>query len=312
VSDQVLVTGANGFIGNCLVAHLLERGVGVVGLGRRSVQASPVPMISLNLGYDEIPANLLVNVRCVFHLANVAHTELDAAQAGVYYQVNVEGTRSLLDAAVASGVAGFVYVSSVKAGDGERLADDYGRSKKAAEDLVLEYGRKHAIHVCVIRPALVYGADVKGNLESMIRGIAARRFPWRWVRLPECGNVRSMVGVNDVVQALLLAAEHPAANGRVYVLEDGVPYTPAALQQRISIALDRDLPRLVVPVAVFFLLAQLGEMTQVLLQRRVPWNRAIYAKLFTAARYDSSPIKIELGWHPKDNFYSQLPSIVHE
>jgi len=311
VNGRVLVTGASGFIGARLVENLLVDGRDVVGISRNLSDYSAVPMTKLNLGYDPMPAELLSNVQCIFHLANVAHTELDSDQVQTYYQVNVEGTRSLLEAAVSAGVASFVYVSSVKAGE-EHQPDHYGRSKRAAEDLVLEYGRQHRMHVCVIRPALVYGPEVKGNLQAMIQGIATRRFPWRWVRLQDCGNVRSMVSVEDVVRALLLVAELPAANGRIYVLEDGVPYTPATLQQQISAALDQPLPRLVIPQVVFRIMAQLGEGMQTLLHRRMPWNRAVYSKLFTAARYDSTAIRQELGWHPVDSFYSILPLMIHE
>jgi UDP-glucose 4-epimerase len=140
-----------------------------------------------------------------------------------YCTINTDGTRHVLEGAVAGGVKAFVLFSSVKAmcEDGSRYLDEsfdglpetpYGRSKRKAEGVVLEIGRQADLHVTCLRFPLVYESGNKGNLFRMIAAIDRGVFP----PLQEVGNRRSLVHVADVVQAAVFAAGTPAANGRSY------------------------------------------------------------------------------------------------
>src|SRR5207302_1975481 len=130
-----------------------------------------------------------------------------------YRTINTDGTRHVLEGAVAGGARCFVLFSSVKAmGEGEdRCLDEsfsgvpttpYGRSKLEAEQATLEFGRRTGLHVTCLRFPLVYGPGNKGNLYQMIAAIDRGIFP----PLPEFGNRRSMVHVADAVRAAVLAA----------------------------------------------------------------------------------------------------------
>ena len=94
--------------------------------------------------------------------------------------------------------------------DGVEPDTPYGRSKLAAEELVLHGG--YVPEPVVLRLCMVYGPQAKGNIEKMIEAVRRNRFP----PLPEMGNRRSMVHVQDVVQAAVLAGTHPAAVGQAY------------------------------------------------------------------------------------------------
>ncbi len=85
----------------------------------------------------------------------------------------------------------------------------YGRAKRAAEERVLAVGRESGMQTVNLRPALVYGPGIQANLLRLIEAVRRGWLP----PLPETGNRRSLVHVDDVVQALLLAAAHPAAAG---------------------------------------------------------------------------------------------------
>jgi UDP-glucose 4-epimerase len=84
---------------------------------------------------------------------------------------------------------------------------------------VLAVGRESGMHTVNLRPALVYGPGMKGNLARLIAAVRRGWLP----PLPETGNRRSLVHVDDVAQALLLAAAQPAAAGRTYFVTDGRP-----------------------------------------------------------------------------------------
>ncbi len=319
----MLVTGATGFIGSRLAATLAREGVAVCGLVRPEkvgLFSGLFPALAVRpvAGDLLVPASLRDSCRqiaCVFHLAGFAHGDDDA----LHYRVTVEGTRALLDEAVRQGVGRFVFASSVKAmGEGAQDCLDesspcrpetaYGRAKLEAERLVLEAGRRHGMHVAVLRLPLVYGPGAKGNLARMIEAVARGRFP----PLPETGNRRSLVHVDDVVQALRLAAERAEANGRVYIVTDGQTYSTRQLYVLICQALGRPVPRWSVPAGVLRFAARMGDGLERILRRRLPLSSATLDKLLGSAWYRGERIQRELGYRPTRTFPEALPEMVEE
>ena len=128
-------------------------------------------------------------------------------------------------AAGQAGVKTFVFLSSVKAMEsfGDRCVDEtwdgipsgaYGEAKRQAEAEVIAAGKSFGMHVVNLRLAMVYGRGVRGNIYRMARGIKAGWFP----PLPETGNRRSLVHIDDVVAAVRHVAEKPEANGKTYII----------------------------------------------------------------------------------------------
>jgi nucleoside-diphosphate-sugar epimerase len=255
----------------------------------------------------------------IFHLAGYAHAE-DADQAEMLHQrVTVTGTERLLQAAVSCGVRRFVFLSSIKTmGEGadERLdeaappapATGYGRAKLEAERMVLAAGRKHGMHVSILRLPLVYGPGNKGNIPRMIAAIDRGRFP----SLPETGNRRSMVHVDDVVQALLLAADNPAANGQVFIVTDGRAYSTREIYEAICRVLGRPVPGWSVPAWLLRLGAGAGDVLQRITGLPVPLTTGTLDKLLGSAWYSSDKIRRQLGFVPRHTFHDVLPAIVAE
>ncbi|HIO61664.1 MAG TPA: NAD-dependent epimerase/dehydratase family protein, partial [Deltaproteobacteria bacterium] len=161
--------------------------------------------------------------------------------------------------AAQQGVQRFVFVSSVKAGGGTIVGrcmteEDkgepqgiYGSTKREAELKLLEIGRQSCMHVSIVRPSLVYGPGVKGNLAKMRSGIEKGWFP----PLPETGNHRSMIHVDDLVRALLLVAEDDRANGEIFIATDGVPHSSRKIYEAICQQVDKTVPRWSVPKFLF-------------------------------------------------------------
>lgn len=311
------MTGVTGFIGQKLISELAASGTQVIALMRapemgRWQHALPwqaeedVPDIS---GYGKIDA--------VLHLAGKAHAVAESQkEADEYFQVNVEGTRRLLEAARKAGIKRFVLFSSVKAmGEGNISCLDesapcqpltpYGRSKLAAETLVLEGG--YVPEPVVLRLSMVYGDSDKGNLPRMIRTIAQGRFP----PLPDTGNRRSMVHVEDVVQAAMLAAERPEAIGQTYIVTDGVPYSTREIYTWICEGLGRPLPHWNLPMPVLRALVKVGDGIGHLRGRRFVFNSNALDKLVNSACYCSHKIERELGFRPRHHLRESLPGILH-
>jgi len=252
---NILITGATGFIGQRLVKATDSK---IKILSRKKQHDFETIVCDFEKG--SIPSNTLDGIDAVFHLAGFAHDIRDASKiADLYYEVNVSATVQLANLAVKSGVKMFVFVSSVKAGgsppigicanekDQRNAEDVYGRTKREAELKLLEIGQVSGMHVSIIRPSLVYGPDVKGNLQLMLSGIGKGWFP----PLPETGNRRSMIHVDDLVRAILLVAEDKRANGEIFIATDGTPHSSRYIYNAMCSALDKSIPKWSVPKILF-------------------------------------------------------------
>ena len=312
---RYLVSGANGFVGQALCRLLAERGCRVRALLHHDVQGPWHEQFVCELGSGSLPPDACLGVDGIFHLAGLAHLpdQSDAADS-LYWQVNVEGTRLLLDAANAAGVGRFVYFSSVKAvADPGRdcidetwdapPADAYGQSKRAAEQLVLS-ASKRGLHASVLRPTLVYGPGVKGNLRRMIDAVASGRFP----PLPESHNRRSMVSVSDLAEAAWLAMTSDAANGRVYIVADGMDYSTRAMYLAIRQAVGRKPPSWCLPLWLLEAGARAGDLLGRTAGRPMPFSSLALARLCGSACYRADRLRAELAWKPQQDFFA----VVHE
>lgn len=250
-----LITGVTGFIGRKL-ADVVDGEIRVLSREKHS----DYDTIVCDLQSEVIPDHALNNVNIVFHLAGFAHDMRDANKiADLYYKVNVSATVQLANLAVKSGVKRFVFVSSVKAGgnpplgtcanekDQKNTEDVYGKTKREAELKLLEIGQVSGMHVSIIRPSLVYGPDAKGNLQLMLSGIKAGWFP----PLPETGNRRSMIHVDDLVQAILLVSEDKRANGEIFIATDGTPYSSREIYNTMCGVTGKLIPKWSVPKTLF-------------------------------------------------------------
>lgn len=308
----VLVTGVTGFIGRRLVTALQERAARVRVLIRSMGSTPPdwerVESVVGDLADSASLTRACAGIDTVIHAAGFAHADAGSIPevAARHWAINAEGTFRLLDAAVTAKVQRFIFLSSVKAvGEPESPWVDerwnappetaYGQAKRAAEERVLAVGRSTGMHVVNLRPALVYGPGMKGNLPRLIDAVRRGRLP----PLPETGNRRSLVHVDDVVQAALLAAALPAAVGHTYFVTDGQPYSGRELYLLIRRMLGLTEPRWTLPAPILYGMAGLADGLLGLAGRR---NRPVWTALnqvLGGAGYDSTSIQRELGYRPE-------------
>lgn len=285
-TGKTLVAGASGFIGR----RLLRPGDRALA---RTAGDNPD-----GVGGDLLdPASLALacaGIETVFHCAGYAHA-FASSDPDAHWRINFEGARNLVNAAGAAGVRRFIFLSSVKAmaEPGDECVDEdwpgepatpYGKAKRAAEDAVLEAGERYGMHVVNLRLAMVYGRGGRGNLERMARGIRAGWFP----PLPETGNRRSLVHVDDVVEVMRLVAERPEANSRTYIVADARAYSGREIQDAMRAVLRAPTLRWSVPAGVLRaagrINGRLGEIVD---------------RLIGSACYSPARIERELGWRAK-------------
>jgi len=322
----VLVTGGTGFIGRRLIAALLERAARVRVLVRdqRAAMECAARFVEPAIGDLTDIASLAracSGIKIVFHSAGFAHADAGNTPEfkARHWAVNAQGTFDLLNAAREAGALRFVFLSSVKAvGDpGPRCVDEswvappqepYGQAKRAAEEQVLAIGRASGMHVVNLRPALVYGLGMKANLLRLVESIKRGWLP----PLPETGNRRSLVHVDDVVQALLLAATHSAAAHQTYFVTDSRAYSGQELYRLIRQALGRPIPNWAVPASVLRGLTELADGARWLIGCRDRKAQAMLDKLLGWACYDCRRITEELGYQPVWDLQRALPELLRE
>ena len=252
---NILITGATGFVGQRLVRAI---DVNIKILSRK--KQPDFETIICDFEKRRIPNNAANDIDTVFHLAGLTHDLRDARKIeNLYRNVNVNATMELAKLAVKSGVKKFVFVSSVKAGGGgasDRCVTEidqgipegvYGETKREAELELLKLGKESGMHVAIIRPSLVYGLNVKGNLKLMLSGIKRGWFP----PLPETGNKRSMIHVDDLVRAILLVADDDRANGEIFIATDGTPHSSREIYNAMCGVIGKLIPKWSVPKILF-------------------------------------------------------------
>ena len=262
---NVLVTGATGFVGQHLIKRLKLDGCNIKVISRRPVLG--VEVIICDFLKDDIPDNALKDIDIVFHLAGYAHDlKSEPGIEQTYHKINVSVTVDLLSLSDKHNVKKFIFVSSVKAGgspikgncasEKDQNSPDgiYGETKREAELRILETGRESSMHVSILRPALIYGPKVKGNLQLMMQGIKKGWFP----PLPEIGNRRSMIHVDDIVRALLFLSNNKKSNGEVFIATDGRVYSSRNIYEIMCHVLDKNIPNWSVPRLLFNAIARLS------------------------------------------------------
>lgn len=308
---RVLITGAGGALGSVVARVFDAAGWQVRALMRRPSGAGRIPahteVIIGDLFDETVLRASLEGADAVVHLAALLHiVDAPPSMTAEYTRVNVEGTRRLLSAARAAGVARLIHASTIAVygAGGDRLIDErdlprpdspYAESKLESERVVLNAGGAHPSATVVLRLAAVYGAGVKGNYETLVRRLKSGRF----LPVGAGANRRTLIHEDDAARAFLLAAEHPAAAGRILNVTDGAVHSVAEIVTAICQALGRPEPRLQIPVTFAYAAAAAAETVFGLAGRRSPVTRATLGKYMEDVRVSGRAIADDLGFRPR-------------
>lgn len=304
---KIAVTGATGFVGREFLRQAAEEGHALVPLVRTK-SGIPDEIVTGELSHGSLSAEHLSGVDAIVHLAARTHVLNDTADGEAeYHRVNVVGTNALLDAALEANVKRFVYMSSVKA-IGEfslpgkplspetpaRPQDAYGRTKNTAEGHVRERCEGAGVEWVVLRPPLVFGPGVKANFARLVTAVA-KGFP---LPLGGVSNARSLVDVENLAQAALLACEIPQAAGRAFMVADTTVST-AGLLQAIGHAAG--------------IRARLVSMPRVLLAAlaKMAGRSAEFDRLCGDLELDAGDTRSILGWVPRRSFADGIAATVN-
>ena len=292
---MILVTGANGFLGQALSLELKKRQFTVRRALRSEAKEGEVSVG--DIGPDTNWDAALVGVDLIVHTAARVHVMHDTADDPLsqYREVNVEGTLNLARQAAATGTRRFIFISSIKvngestspgkpfiADDQPNPEDPYGVSKWEAEVGLHQLSRETGMEVVIIRPPLVYGPGVKANFLRMMCWIS-RGLP---LPLGRIDNKRSLVALANLVDLIITCFEHPAAANHIFLAGDGEDVSTTELLQGIGKALGK-------PARLFPCPNSLLSFAATLLGKR-----DMVQRLNGSLQVDISAARSLLGWKP--------------
>jgi nucleoside-diphosphate-sugar epimerase len=290
---NILITGATGFVGRCLVMQLMEsHSVTLAVRGQAHGMQHTATKVVGDIGRHTDWRAALERMDCVIHLAARVHIMSSAQDAAPYYETNTEGTAQLARSAAIAGVRRFIFLSTVKV-NGERTegapfsasdspcpVDHYGKSKLQAEQRLYEVAAYSPMTVTTIRPPLVYGPGVRANFLRLMNAVC-RGWP---LPLGSVCNARSLVSVWNLCDLIRTAIEVPFSG--TIMVSDGDDLSTPELIRRISKSMRRPVRLLPAPVPV---LKAFG--------RCLGRGDAI-SRLCDSLAVDISETRRALGWSP--------------
>ena len=295
-----MVTGAIGFVGRALMPTLICRGHESREAVRRFEKKPGGRLSSFvvgNIDGTTYWSTALQGADAVIHLAARVHVMRDSAREPLveFYRVNTEGTLNLARQAAAAGVRRFIFLSTIGVNGNSTLHgkvfvptdtpcphDPYSLSKYEAENGLHSVAQSTGMEVVIIRPPLVYGANAPGNFGKLTR-LVAKGLP---LPLGSINNRRSLVGIDNLVDFIVMCLEHPDAANKTFLVSDGEDLSTPDLIRRMARAMNRPARLLSVPTSVLMAAATIlgkGDMAH---------------RLCGNLQVDISKSRTLLGWNP--------------
>ena len=298
---KVLVTGANGFVGQAVLLRLNDMSdVTVIGSARRApifgnagTRLAIVSELSVQTDWSLALAGVQAMVHTAAHGSHARGSRRDSLTE--FRRINVAGTLNLARQAAAMGVRRFVFISSIKvngehtlpgqpytADDVPAPTDSYGISKHEAEQGLRQLAKETGLEVVIIRPVLVYGPGVKGNFRTLMR--------WLNLGIPlplgAIQNQRSLVALDNLVDLIVTCLHHPAGANQTFLVSDDEDLSTTALLRSTAAALGRSAHLIPMPVPVLRIAA------------RLLGKEDLAQRLCGSLQVDISKTRAVLGWTP--------------
>ncbi len=308
---KILVTGANGFIGNYLCKKLIKKYNYVNAIVRNLSNTTKISNVKyFSVGEINSKTNwrdLLKNIDCIIHCAGKAHImeRNNLIEQDIFSSVNIGGTQNLAHQAATAGVKKFIFLSSIKV-NGETTytpylnnndvekseffthldkplpQDFYALSKFKAENILWEISKKTGLNISILRLPLVYGEGVKGNLNRLLKLVRSG------IPLPfgMINNQRSMISLDNLSDLIIKCIEHPAAVGKTFLVSDGKDLSTPELLNLIASSMGKSSRLFPIPVFVLKYIA-------IALNRSEEMN-----KIISSLKVDTLFTRETLNWTP--------------
>lgn len=307
IKEKVLVTGATGFTGGHLCHALLENGCEVRAFVRKTSDYDELKNRGCEIVFGDLATGDGINdavkgIDVVYHIG--AAFRVEGVPKKYFHDVNVEGTRKLLDASVKYGVKRFVHCSTVGV-HGEIMdppaneqapfnpGDHYQESKAEGERIALEYHKK-GLGVVVFRPFGMYGPG-DARFLKLFRPISKGK----WIVVGKADNLYQLTYIDDLVRGIILCGTVQGIEGEVFII-GGDKYTSVTeLGHAIAKSLGVDLKIIHLPVIPVWIAAFLCEIICRAIKVNPPLFRRRLDFFLKDRAFDISKAKNLLNYKPE-------------
>jgi dihydroflavonol-4-reductase len=303
---RVLVTGATGFTGSFLIRRLVELGVSVkaIARGRSNIEkfkGLPIEWIRGEVFDPETIKQGVAGVEFIFHVA-AAYREAKI-QDKDYHNVHVVSTKLLAEEAIKSPTfKRFVHVSTVgvhghienpPADENAPFApgDVYQNTKLEGELWIREFAKQHKMSLAVVRPAAILGPGDE-RLLKVFKMASKPVFPL--LGFGRC--LYHLIHVEDLVELMIQAAVHPAAEGEVFICGNEEPVELVEFGRIVAGIIGRNLKVVRIPVTPFMIVAALCEWICKPLGIEPPIYRRRVAFFTKDRAFNTEKIRQKLGY----------------
>jgi nucleoside-diphosphate-sugar epimerase len=306
---KVLVTGGTGFTGSALVMKLVNLGYSVKtldykeGIRVEQLREAGVDVVIGSVTDKKLVDEVTDSVDFVFHVA-AAFREMDVPDEH-YYNVNVNGTRNVFEAAKKHKVKKVIYcstqgvhghISNPPGDENSPIApEDYYQQTKYEGELVAQEFIKEGMRVTIIRPTAIYGPGDPERFYMIFKRVKNGTFPM----FGKGNTFYHPVYIDNLVDAFILSMDPDKGNGQTYIIADEEYFPIKELVKRVGKAMDKDVKIKFYPIIPLVIAGHVVEkickpfgIAPPIFPRRVDWFRQVRAFKIEKAKH-------ELGYKPR-------------
>ncbi len=275
---MIALTGATGFIGINLVHKLKDNKIKC--LVRKYIDNNKIEPIVGDINDISSVDKFLEKANILIHLAAV----IDSKNKEDYYKVNVDGTKNLISSCKKNKVKRIIFVSSMAST--KDCLDDYGRSKKEAEDLI----KKSGLDYTILRPSFIYGKN-SNSMKKMISLISSFKF------IPIVGDGKytlNPVHVDDVVKAIISCIKSRKSIKKTYDILGKSEISFNEFINAISEKYDLQKRKIHIPITLCLVISSIGSI----LGPSFPLKKSFVLSLKSKYKGDITPAEKDLNYHP--------------
>lgn len=309
---KAFVTGGTGFIGQRVVEKLRARGDEVVALVRSPGKAAPLleagaTLVEGDLSDENAIRQGVEGADAVFHIGAIYKVGIPASEREQLREANVEGTRRVLDAAIAAGVPRIVYVSTANVfGNTRGQVVDESYERPGHDFLSCYDETKYLAHqiakariaegapIVIVQPGGVYGPNDHSEVGSLIERVAKGKLPAK--ALSDTGL--NLAHVDDIADGIILAHDKGRI-GESYAI-GGERVTMSELIDRTASLAGRKPPRMTMPTGVLKLMAPLGPVIGPVIGMPKNMKETIAAADGVTYWFRDDKARSELGYTSRD------------
>ncbi len=319
---NVLVTGANGFVGSNLCEALVKKGAKVRGLVRKTGDLTFLEGLDIELAYGSLDdrkslEDATKGIDTVYHVAALTS---DWGPLETFRSTNVEGTRNILGVSYESGVKKFVHISTIAVHDchgkqdvdesypSEAALSSYCITKREAEKVVMEFYEKYSFPVTIIRPGDVFGPKDRISFLRLVKSLETRTLPY----INHGRSLFPYTYIENLVNGIILAGVSEKATGQVYIITDGIKVTWKKFFETLTTYMGIKKPVFSINGSISLVLAAILEFIYKVLdiKNRPPATKYLAAHLKDDIHFSIRKAEEELGYKPEVSFEESIKRTV--